>query len=125
MHCVVVGPVMYMCISCMYITESIKLTFKRLTIPGEFVWLLGKDPHIQIGISRVVTSGSQGSVMVSTLTQNARDVGSITAPDKIFHTIFVTPSMTMHFVNVSRTIQCIFRQRYIWVHMGTYGYIWG
>ena len=36
--------------------------------------LWGKEPHKQVGVGRVMASGSLGGVMVSTLTWNARDV---------------------------------------------------
>ena len=35
----------------------------------------GKEPHREVGVGRVVISRSLGGVMVSTLVQNARDVG--------------------------------------------------
>ena len=41
--------------------------------------LAGNEPHSQVGMGRVGTSGSLGDVMVSTLDENARDVGSIPA----------------------------------------------
>ena len=34
--------------------------------------LSGKEPHRQVGVGRVMTSGSLGGVMVSTLARNAR-----------------------------------------------------
>ena len=52
--------------------------------------LSGKEPHRQVGVSMVVTSGSLGGVMVSTLDQNAKDVCSIPALGAIF-LIFFTP----------------------------------
>ena len=38
-----------------------------------------KELHRHLGVGRIVTSGNQGGVMVSTLARNARDVGSIPA----------------------------------------------
>ena len=51
----------------------------------------GKEPHIQVDVSSVVTPGSIGGVMVSTLARNVRDVGLIPALGAIFH-IFITPT---------------------------------
>ena len=53
--------------------------------------LSGKEPYKQIGMGRVVTSGSLCGVMVSTLDQNDRDVGSIPTLGTIFP-IFITPT---------------------------------
>ena len=50
----------------------------------------GKEPHGQAGVGMVLTSGSLGGVIVSTLARNARDVGSIPALGTIFP-IFITP----------------------------------
>ena len=58
--------------------------------------LSGKEPHRQAGIGKVVTSGSLGDVMVSTLAQNARGVGSIPALGTIFP-IFIT-STTLSYI---------------------------
>ena len=44
----------------------------------------GKELHRQVGMGIVVTSGSLHGVMVSTLTQSARDVGSIPTLGTIF-----------------------------------------
>ena len=44
-----------------------------------FTGLSGKELRRQIGVGRVVTSGSLGGVMVNTLVRNARDGGSIPA----------------------------------------------
>ena len=41
--------------------------------------LSAKEPYKQIGVDRVMTSGSLGGVMVNTLPLNARYVGSIPA----------------------------------------------
>ena len=46
--------------------------------------LSGKEPHRQVGVGRVVASRSLSSVMVSTLAQNARDLGSISTLGAIF-----------------------------------------
>ena len=58
-----------------------------------------------MGVSRVVTSGNLGGVMVSTLTQNASNVGSIPALCKMFR-IYITsmalvkepPALFQHFI---------------------------
>ena len=41
--------------------------------------LSDKAPHTQVGVGRMVLSGSLGGEMVNTLSRNARDVGSIPA----------------------------------------------
>ena len=46
--------------------------------------LSGKEPHRQVGVGRVGTSGSLGGIIVSTLSQNARDLGSIPTLGAIF-----------------------------------------
>ena len=48
--------------------------------------LSGKEPHRQTDRCGdwVLTSGSLGGVMLRTLVQNARDVGSIPAPGALF-----------------------------------------
>ena len=51
---------------------------------------LGKEPHRQVDVDSVVTSGSLGGVMVSTLAWNASDVDPIPALGAIFP-IFITP----------------------------------
>ena len=48
------------------------------------------EPYRQVGMGRVVTSGSLVGVMVSTLAWNARDVGYIPTLDAIFP-ILITP----------------------------------
>ena len=53
--------------------------------------LSSKELHRQIGVGIVVTSGSLHGVMVSTLAQNAKDVGSILALGTIIP-IFVSPT---------------------------------
>ena len=55
------------------------------------IFLPGKGPHKQVGMGRVVTSGSLGGVMFRTLAQNARDVGLIPTLGAIFP-IFITPT---------------------------------
>ena len=54
---------------------------------------LGKVSYIyrQVGVGRMVTSGSIGDVMVSTLAWNTRNVGSSSALGTIF-LIFITPT---------------------------------
>ena len=47
-------------------------------------YLSGKVPYRQVGVVRGVRYGSTGGVMVSTLAQNARDVGSIPTQHTIF-----------------------------------------
>ena len=49
----------------------------------------GKKPHRQMGVDRVVTSGSLACVMVSTLAWNASEVGSTSALGTMFP-IFTT-----------------------------------
>ena len=51
--------------------------------------LPGKDLHRQVGVDRIVTSWHLGGVMVSSLAQNARDVGSRPTLGTIFP-IFIT-----------------------------------
>ena len=46
--------------------------------------LSSKEPHRQVGVGRMVTSGSLGGIMVSTLARNARDVRSIPTVGAIF-----------------------------------------
>ena len=53
--------------------------------------LSGKELYRQVGNGRVMTLGSLGDVMVSTLAQNARDMGSIAALGAIF-AIIITPT---------------------------------
>ena len=60
-------------------------------------------PHIQVGMGRVVTSGSLGSVMVSTLAQNVRDVDSIPTLGTLF-LLFIT-HMTLVAVTMILSIQ--------------------
>ena len=50
--------------------------------------LSGKELHIQVGVDRVVTSGSLGGVMVNTMARNAIGVASILALGTIFR-IFI------------------------------------
>ena len=64
--------------------------------------LSGKEPHRQVGVGRLVASGSLGGVMVSPLSRNARDVGLISAIGTIFF-IFITP-MTLLLVCYSQHI---------------------
>ena len=51
--------------------------------------LSGKKPHMQVGVYRMMISGSLGGVMVSTLARNETDVGSNSALDTAC-IIFVT-----------------------------------
>ena len=48
------------------------------------------EPLRQVGVGRMMTSGSLDGVIVSTLACNARDVGSIHSLDTIF-TMFIKP----------------------------------
>ena len=58
--------------------------------------LSSKEPHRQVGMDRMVTSGSLGGEMVSILAQNARDVGSIPTLGAIFsHFRHPPPFMTL------------------------------
>ena len=54
---------------------------------------LSKELHGEGGLDRVVTSGSLGGVMISTLGWNTRDMGSIPALGTVFP-MFIT-SMTL------------------------------
>ena len=71
--------------------------------------LSGKKPHGQVGMGIVMTSGSLGCIMFSTLAQNARDVDSIPALGIVLP-IFITPtripSLTYKIEGLSRTFQC-------------------
>ena len=75
----------------MYVIVSVK----RLTILGETnvvvcTDLSGKEPHRQVGMDSMVTWEGLGGEIISTLAQNARDVGSIPTLGIIFP-IFITP----------------------------------
>ena len=61
------------------------------SITGVVVYtdLSGKEPHIQVGVGRIVTCGSLGAVVVNTLTWNAPGVGSIPALSTFFP-VFIT-----------------------------------
>ena len=50
----------------------------------------GKEPHRQVDMGRVVTSGNLGGMLICTLTMNERAVGSIPTLATIF-IIFITP----------------------------------
>ena len=50
-----------------------------------------QEPHRQVGMGRVVTSGSLCGEVIRTLVWNARDVGLIPALGAMF-LIFVTPT---------------------------------
>ena len=50
----------------------------------------GKEPYRQVGVGKVIRSGSLGGVMVSTLARNARDMGLIASLGAIF-SIFYHP----------------------------------
>ena len=68
-------------------------------------WPIRQEPHKQVGVGSIVTSGSLGGDMVSILAQNAWDVGSIPAFGTIFP-IFITPTtlvavpMTLHKLHI-------------------------
>ena len=55
------------------------------------VLLSGQEPHRQVELGSMVTSGSLGGEMVSTWGQNTRYMGSIPALGKLFP-IFITPT---------------------------------
>ena len=77
-------------IACMYVNVSIN----RLTNVVVCIYFSGKDPHRQVVVGRVVAKGNLGDVMVSTLAQNARGVGSI--PDLgAICPVFIIPT-TIH-----------------------------
>ena len=71
-------------ITCMYVIVSIK----RLRIAGVLVVVCtdfwDKEPYRKVGVGSMVTSGTLCGVMVSTLAQNAKDVGLIPALGTIF-----------------------------------------
>ena len=52
--------------------------------------LSSKEPHRQVNVTKVMTSGRLCGVMVSTLAQNARDVGYIPTLGAILPN-FITP----------------------------------
>ena len=54
--------------------------------------LSGKEPNRQVGMGKVVTSGSLDDQMLSTLAPNARGEGSNPSLGEIFH-IFITTMM--------------------------------
>ena len=58
--------------------------------------LSGKEPHRQVGVGRVVTPGSLGSIIVCTLAKDAGNVGLIPALGAIFP-IFITPTTLLTF----------------------------
>ena len=60
------------------------------------VWMdhSGKEPHKQVGVDSIVTSGNLGGVMVSKGAWNARDVVSIPVLGIIF-AMFITPTACM------------------------------
>ena len=53
--------------------------------------LSGKEPHRYVNMGKVVSSGSLGGVIGSTIAQNARYVGLIPALDAIYPN-FSTPT---------------------------------
>ena len=53
--------------------------------------LSGKEPHRQVGLDRIITSGRLGGLMVSTMAQNTRAMGSTPALGAIF-LILITPT---------------------------------
>ena len=74
----------------------------RETSAVVFTDVSGNEPHRQVGVGRVVTSGSLGGVMVCTLTQIVRDVDSIPALGAIFpiFTLLTLVVMTIMYVQV-------------------------
>ena len=69
----------------MDVTVSIKIRYNsRGTSVVVCTDLQGKEPHRQVGIGQVMTSGSLGGGMVNTLVRNARDMVSIPALGAIF-----------------------------------------
>ena len=88
MHCIVVEHVT--------VHTYVIVSFKKLIITRETsvvvcIDLSGKDLYRQVGVIRVVTSGSLGGVIVCTLAWNARDMGSISVQGTIFP-VFITPA---------------------------------
>ena len=68
---------------------SLWFGFTRPRIPIVCTDFSGREQPRQVDVGSVATSGSSGGAMVSTLVQNARDVGSIPALGTIF-SIFIT-----------------------------------
>ena len=66
--------------------------------------------HIQVSVGSMVTAGSLGGVMVSTLTRNARDVGSISALGPVFP-IFIIPMTLVPLIRILSTICGV------WLHL--------
>ena len=72
-----------------------------------------KEPHTQLGVGRVVTSGTQCGEMIRTLAQKVRDLGTIPALGATFR-IYITahytgsreyyPITTMHCMVVEPTL---------------------
>ena len=73
----------YKVIACMCVIVSIKTYISRGTSVVVCTDLSGTEPDTQLGLRRVVTSGSLSGVMISPLARHARDMGSIP--------IFITP----------------------------------
>ena len=48
---------------------------------------MSNEPHREVGMDSMIKSGSLGGIMVSTLTQNARGVGSISTLGPVFPTL--------------------------------------
>ena len=65
-----------------------------------------KESHGQVGVSKVVTLGTLDSIMSSTLTWNARDLGSIPALGAIFP-IFITHTLVLCGGDLVQTKHCM------------------
>ena len=76
---------------------DINLFFKTLLMSEVLcIDLSGKEPNRQVGVDRVVASGSLGDVMVSALPRNANNVGSIPVLGAIFPIFTHTHTHTDH-----------------------------
>ena len=81
--------------------------------------LSGKEPHSNVGVVTVVTSGSLGGVMVSILVQNARDAGSIPSIGTIC-LIFIAPMTYIHIY----ACKCLHLYIYVCINIYIYIYIY-
>ena len=70
--------------------------------------LSSKEPHRQVSMGRVITSGSPGGIMVSTLAWYASDVGLIPALGAIF------PIFIIHTILVAMAT-ILYKPHYVWL----------
>ena len=80
-------------VSCYKNAGDVLLLMRYIHIVVVCTNLSGREPDINVGVGRMMISGGLGGIVVSTLAQNASDVGSIPALGEIF-LIFIT-SMTL------------------------------